>query len=385
MEYTTKKGKDEIEFEIKFTPAEWENAVENTYKKDGKKYSAPGFRKGKVPRKVIEKQHGEDVFHQESITDLFIEAYKKIIQENLDFEPMEPPIIDPQVTDTLVIKGSVGTLPEFKLGKYKGLEIEKSKISVDERHIDDYIKRMCTLRVRFVDAPEKHKLELGDLAIIDFTGSVDGVKFPGGTALNYELELGSNSFIDSFEEQLVGKTSGESLDVKVKFPEKYHEKTLAGKAAVFAVKIKSAKVRELPELNDKLASELSEFKTVDDWRASIKSRLQDQSERHAARYDEESLIKAVLSQTKIDIPEKMIKNQIEIQLQDLWYHLNQSGATMDIYLQYIGKTREEFDKDQEKMAAHIVKTRLVFDAIAKAENLEHDFKAIITFLKSVSK
>jgi len=210
---------------------------------------------------------------------------------------------------------------------------------------------------------------MGDIAVINFIGTVDGVAFQGGTADDYELEIGSNSFIDTYEQQLVGKKAEESLDVKVKFPENYHAKELAGKPAVFATTITAIKVKELPELNDELASEISEFKTLVEWRTDIKSKIQQESEKQAVKQDEEALIAKVVSETKIEVPQKMIDGQVQNQLADLEYRLAQQGANLEVYAQYLGKTMDEFNKEQAEIAAHIIKTRLIFDAVAKIENI----------------
>ncbi|MCL2587374.1 MAG: trigger factor [Firmicutes bacterium] len=364
------KKQGQAEFEMNFPIIEWEKALEKAYQKDGKQFAVAGFRKGKVPRKTIEKNYGADIFWETAIGELFSPMYSKMLDDNTDINPIEYPTIDPRVDENgLFIKGTVATQPEFTLGKYKGLEVKKTKVTVEDKHVEDYLERMRTVRARLVNAPNGHKIVMGDIAVINFIGTVDGVAFQGGTADDYELEIGSNSFIDTYEQQLVGKKAEESLDVKVKFPENYHAKELAGKPAVFATTITAIKVKELPELNDELASEISEFKTLVEWRTDIKSKIQQESEKQAVKQDEEALIAKVVSETKIEVPQKMIDGQVQNQLADLEYRLAQQGANLEVYAQYLGKTMDEFNKEQAEIAAHIIKTRLIFDAVAKIENI----------------
>ena len=385
MDYVINKEKDQAVFEIKFSKSEWEKALDVAAKKDGAKMSAPGFRKGKVPRGTLEKMYGTDVFYETAVGDLFTPAYTKMMDDNAEISPAGWPTISTDVTDGLVIKGRVAVMPEFKLGKYKGLEVKKTVITVEDKHVDDYLDRMRQMRARLVDAPSGHGIATGDIAVIDFVGTVDGVEFPGGASKNYELEIGSNSFIDTFETQLVGKSVGESLDVKVTFPKNYHAAELAGKPAVFSVTINDVKIKEVPELDDELASKISEFKTIAEWRADTKQRIQQESERQAAGADEEALIAKVVGETKIDVPDAMIQEQIDTQVGDLEARLKPQGVDIEFYLQYAGMTREQFDTEQRNMAVHVIKTRLVFDAIAKAENLKQNFDEIVTFLRANNK
>jgi len=391
MEYKITKSSGEASFEIKFSDQEWEAALEAAAKKDAGKYTLPGFRKGKVPRGVIEKNFGKDVFFDTAINALFPPAFGKILDENKNIVPVQYPEVSAVFKDAhVVIKGTVITRPEFELGKYKGLTIPRTKVVIEDKHIDEYLERMRSVRARVVDASKGHKLVLGDIAIINFVGSINGTPFPGGTAENYELELGSNSFIDTFETQLVGRVVGDTTDVKVSFPKNYHAIDLAGKSAVFNVTVNGIKVKELPIIDDTLASEISEFKTLKEWRDDIKSKMQQESDNHAKRQDEDQLITKVVEETKIDLPEKLVQAQIEHQIQEFEHRLSHQSATLDGYLEYAGMSHDEFQKTQRETAVHICKTRLVFEEIIKVEKLKTDtnpeieFNKIIEFLKSVN-
>ena len=371
MEINVELSQGSMKFDIEFTPEQWEVALESAYKKEGKKYAVPGFRKGKVPRKVIEKNMGADIFWDSAIGDLFVGAYKQILSENEAIEPIAHPSIHPEIKDGILkIKGSVDILPEFTLGKYTGVEIKKTPVLVEDKHVNEYLERMRNIRARQVEAGEGHKLAIGDIAVIDFVGSINGVEFQGGKGTDYELELGSGSFIDTFEKQLVGKKAGESVDVNVSFPKNYHAKELAGAPAKFAVTIKKVMVRELPKLDDDFARSVSEFDTLDLWKADILARISQETAKQAEQQDEDELITKIVDQTKIDVPNQMIENQLTGQLEDLEARLAQQGANLEVYAEYMGQTLEQLRVEQRKTAESVIRTRLVFDAIARAEKLE---------------
>lgn len=354
-----------------FSKQEWEAAVEASYKKNAKDFKIQGFRPGKAPRGVIEKNYGPEVFFEGAIHDLFVEAYKKVLTEDKDFNPIEHPSIDFKFTDEggINIEASVDTLPNFELGKYKGLEVKKDKANVDDKEVDNYLERVQKSRARQVKAEAGHKIQKGDIVNIDFAGSIDGVNFEGGTASGHELEIGSNSFIDTFEDQLIGKKIGDETDVKVTFPVNYHAKNLAGQPAKFAVKINEIKKSELPALDDTFASEVSEFKTLAEYKADIKKNLTSQAEFEIERINDEKLLDAVVDQTKLTPPRSMIDRQTDMANYDMEYRLSQSGLTMEMYANFMNMTMDEFNKKQSTQAARTVKTRLVLDKIAEAEKI----------------
>jgi len=371
MNYTVTKGKGNFELKITFDGKEWAEAVEKAYKKEAGRFKIAGFRKGKVPRSIIEKTYGTDVFHDGAVREIFFPAYHTILDEHKEIDPIDYPSLDFKVLDKgLEIIATIDVSPEFKLGKYTGLEIKKADVKVTDKDIDKYFDELRESRARQVEAKADHKIKNGDVANINFVGSVEGVEFPGGRADDYELEIGSNSFIDTFESQLVGKKKGDEINVNVTFPEKYHEPKLAGKAALFVVTINSIMQIELPTLDDDFAKDVSEYETMAELRKQTKKDMTIHMENENKKVNETNIIKEIVKNTKIELPEKMIERQLDMMMDTIETRLSQQGANLEIYAQYMNTTIEAIREQHRSEAEHIIKTRLIIDEVAKKEKID---------------
>ena len=372
MKYELKTLKDKkVEIEISLDAKEWETAIEDAYKKTKGKFNIHGFRKGAAPRKVIEKTYGPSIFFEDAIDGCFYRYYFEILQKETSVEPIDAPALSIKSIDEngLVIVATVECKPEVTLGDYKGLTIKKDAVKIGEKEVKAELDRMVSSRARFIEVSDR-AVENGDLATIDFSGSVDGVKFEGGTATDYDLEIGSHSFIDNFEDQIIGMNIGDKKDVNVTFPKNYHVDELKNKPAVFEVTVKAIKTKQLPELNDEFASEVSEFETLADLKADIKTKLTEQAEHEAMHKQEADLIDAVTANAKVEVPEVMVEHQIDDFINEFEYRLGYQGLRLEDYLKYLGQTMEELRASRKEDAAKSVKTRLVLEAIVKAENLD---------------
>ena len=372
MKYELKTLKDKkVEIEISLDAKEWESAIEDAYKKTKGKFNIHGFRKGAAPRKVIEKTYGPSIFFEDAIDGCFYRYYFEILQKETSVEPIDAPALSIKSIDEngLVIVATVECKPEVTLGDYKGLTIKKDEVKIGEKEVKAELDRMVSSRARFIEVSDR-AVENGDLATIDFSGSIDGVKFEGGTATDYDLEIGSHSFIDNFEDQVVGMNIGDKKDVNVTFPKNYHVEELKNKPAVFEVTVKAIKTKQLPELNDEFASEVSEFETLADLKADIKTKLTEQAEHEAMHKQEADLIDAVTANAKVEVPEVMVEHQIDDFINEFEYRLGYQGLKLEDYLKYLGQTMEELRASRKEDAAKSVKTRLVLEAIVKAENLD---------------
>jgi len=372
MQLKETKSKDKIILEFLFDKAGWEAEIDGAYAATAGKYSVQGFRKGKAPRGVIEKNYGSDIFAEEALKNAFTREYNKFINANSEVKPIDYPTVK-EFTEAndggMKIVAEILIEPEFTLGKYTGFEAKQKTKAVTDKDIDNYLQESAKARMRQVAAEKNHKIKNGDIAVIDFTGSVDGVEFEGGKGEKYELEIGSKSFIDSFEEQLVGLTIGDKKDVFVKFPKEYHAPNLAGADAKFEVKINNVLVKQFPEINDQFAKESSEFENLLEWKKQIKENLA-QAEVNKAKSDAEfELLKQVTDATKIDIPERMVEIQLEYILNDINRRLSMQGLNIEMYAQYTGTTIEKMREEQRENAYRSVKARLVFDAIAQKEKI----------------
>ena len=372
MEKTFKQDKTNATFELAFTPAEFETAQEEAYKTEGKKYRVHGFRAGKAPRKMIEQTYGGGVFIEPAIDNLFRKGYKEVLEAYPDFEPIAPPELDFDMPESggVILKGTVETIPQFKLGKYTGIEVKKTEIKITDKEVDGFIEKQRTDRARKVDAPEGHKIKKGDTANINFLGTIDGVAFNGGTAEGFDLEIGSNSFIDTFEDQLIGLTVGAEKDVVVTFPKQYHSKDLAGKPANFAVKINKISQTEIPALDDKFVTDVSEFKTVAEYRADTKEKLEKSAEIEATQANEDNIISAIVKETKLDIPEKMVERQLDMMMDNINRRLSMQGFNLELFAQMQGTTVDAIREQHRETAINTIKTRLVMDEIAKVEKIK---------------
>lgn len=373
MNYQVEKKEGSVKFTFTVSHDEWESEIEQTYLKTKGKYSVPGFRKGHATRKMIENFYGQSVFFDDAINNCVRKGYSKALDENEDIFPVDEPQVDIAKFDDkeLVFTVEVVVKPEVQLGKYTGIKLDKVEYTVKQSDIKAELERARERLSRNEEVSDR-ALENGDTANIDYSGSVDGVKFAGGTAEKQDLVIGSKTFIPGFEEQLIGMNVGDSKDITVKFPEEYHAKDLAGKDAVFAVKLNSITVKVLPELNDAFAQEASKFDTLAEYKEDIKKTLTENAKARAEAENENNLIKAIVDDAKVEIPDAMIETQLDYIVQDFSYRLSYAyrGMKFEDYLKYSGTTMEEFRKDRREEALNTVKTRLTLEAVIKAANIE---------------
>lgn len=369
IEKTEQKNEVKLEFSIE---AElFDNAIKTVYNKNAKYFNIPGFRKGKAPMNIVEKYYGKEIFYEDAFNEVVPEIFDKEVKEN-NLEVVSKPQIDivqMEQGKDLIFTAIVQTKPEVNLGKYKGIEVEKVEYNVSDEDIEHELGHMAEKNARLVTV-EDRPVESGDITVIDFEGFVDGKAFEGGKAEGHELTIGSNTFIPGFEDQIIGMKIDEEKDVNVKFPEKYFSEELAGKDATFKVKLHEIKKKEMPTIDDELAKDVSEFDTLAELKADIKSKLEKENETRAKYETEDAVIKAVAENTEIDIPSGMIDAEIENNIKDVENRLSYQGATLDQYLSMMGKTMEEFKNEYKPQAEQTVKQRLVLDAVAIAENIE---------------
>lgn len=373
MNYQVEKKEGTVKFTFTVSHDEWESEIEQTYLKTKGKYSVPGFRKGHATRKMIENFYGQSVFFDDAINNCVRKGYSKALDENEDIFPVDEPQVDIAKFDDkeLVFTVEVVVKPEVQLGKYTGIKLDKVEYTVKQSDVKAELERARERLSRNEEVSDR-ALKNGDTANIDYSGSVDGVKFVGGTAEKQDLVIGSKTFIPGFEEQLIGMNVGDSKDITVKFPEEYHAKDLAGKDAVFAVKLNSITVKVLPELNDAFAQEASKFDTLAEYKEDIKKTLTENAKSRAEAENENNLIKAIVDDAKVEIPDAMIETQLDYIVQDFSYRLSYAyrGMKFEDYLKYSGTTMEEFRKDRREEALNTVKTRLTLEAVIKAANIE---------------
>ncbi len=369
IEKTEQKNEVKLEFSIE---AEiFNNAIKTVYNKNAKYFNIPGFRKGKAPMNIVEKYYGKEIFYEDAFNEVVPEIFDKEVKEN-NLEVVSKPQIDivqMEKGKDLIFTAIVQTKPEVNLGKYKGIEVEKVEYNVSDEDVEHELGHMAEKNARLITV-EDRPVESGDITVIDFEGSVDGVPFEGGKAEGHELTIGSNTFIPGFEDQIIGMKIEEERDIKVTFPEKYFSEELAGKDAVFKVKLHEIKKKELPPIDDELAKDVSEFDTLAELKADIKAKIEKENETRAKYETEDAIIKAVAENTEIDIPSGMIDTEIENNIKDVEGRLSYQGATLDQYLSMMGKTMEEFKNEYKPQAETTVKQRLVLDAVAIAENIE---------------
>ena len=363
------KEKNNLEVEIVISEKKWEESLQKAYEETKNKYSVQGFRRGKAPRKVIEKQYGESVFFDYALEIAFADEYNEFLDKNLEIEPIAQPDVRIEKFEKsgIVLVASAPLMPEVELGSYTGLTVERGKEKVKKADVEAELKSVAERQARFVESTKP--AELGDFATIDFAGSVDGEIFEGGTAQGYRLELGSHSFIDNFEDQLVGTTVGEEKDVNVTFPENYHEKSLAGKKAVFKVVVQKIEKKEIPEITDEFAANVSEFENLEDYKKDIEKRLSQKLEQEKERKVENDLLEKIVEASKVEIPEILIERQLDIFIRDLETRLSFQGLKLEEYLDYVGTNVSDLRKERREQAEQTVKTRLVLEALVKKENM----------------
>ena len=362
---------NEVKLEITIEAEKFENAMKKVYFQNAKYFNIPGFRKGKAPMNIVEKYYGAQIFYEDAFNEVATESYDEALAEN-KIEAVSRPEVDilqMEKGKDVIFTAVVQTKPEVELGKYKGVEIVKVEYKVEEKDIEHELGHMQEHNSRLVTI-EDRALENGDISTIDFEGFVDGVAFEGGKAEGHELEIGSGSFIPGFEDQLVGMKIDEEKEINVKFPEEYFSKELAGKDAVFKVKLHAIKKKELPELDDEFAKDVSEFDTLAELKASIKEKLEKSNAQRAKYETEEAAMKAVCEDAKLDIPTGMIELEVDNMMKDFEQRLSYQGLNLEQYLKMIGRTEEEMRKEYEPQATEAIKSRLVLEAIINAEKIE---------------
>ena len=362
---------NEVKLEITIEAEKFENAIKKVYFQSAKYFNIPGFRKGKAPQNIVERYYGKEIFYEDAFNDLVPEEYEKALSDNKIDAVSRPEIdiIKMEKGQDLVFTATVQTKPEVKLGKYKGIEIEKIEYNVKDEDIQAELIDMQDKNSRLVTV-EDRAAEDGDTATIDFEGFVDGEAFEGGKAENHDLVLGSGSFIPGFEDQVIGMKIDEEKDVKVTFPKEYFSKELAGKEATFKVKLHELKKKELPELDDEFAKDVSEFDTIEELKNSIKERLENQNKDREKYEKQDAAIRAVVETIEVDIPSGMIEMETENMMKDFEQRISYQGLKMEQYLKMMGKTESEFKKEYEPQAIEAIKSRLAIEAIVKAEKLE---------------
>lgn len=386
MNVTVERVENEATLKITAPAAEVNAGYKKAVQKIADQANIPGFRKGKAPRAIIEMHYGKEAVKQEAFEIVANKAYS----EALDQEKLIP-VSDPKVEESTFEEGKdmeltikVTLKPEPELGEYKGLHVEKKEVEVTDEQVDAQIKDMMGRDAKMVVAEEGAVIEKGDFAIIDFAGTVDGEPFSGGEGKGYPLEVGSNSFIPGFEDQLVGLSKGDSTDVEVTFPEDYFVKDLAGKEAIFKVNIQDVKRKELPELNDEYIASKTDFKTVEELRANYKERMQKAAEANAKAEYEHELIDLAVANAKFSVPEIMIEDKISQMVEEMKMSLESRKMSLDMYMQYTGLDMAKIRENQRPVAEENVKTDLVLDAIAKAEDIQVDMADVDAEIAAIS-
>lgn len=379
------ENKNEVKLTFNIEAEKFEEAMKKVYAKTAKYFNIPGFRKGKAPMQLVERQYGSAIFYEDAFNELVPEIYDNAIKEN-NVEAVSKPNIDivqMEKGKELIFTAVVETKPEVELGKYKGIEIKKIEYTTSDKDIEHELGHMAERNARLVSV-EDRAVENGDITTIDFEGSIDGVAFEGGKAENHELEIGSHTFINGFEDQIVGMKLEEEKDIKVKFPDDYFSKDLAGKDAVFKVKLHEIKKKELPKMDDEFAKDVSEFDTLAELKNSIKEKLDTQNVEKAKYETESEAIKAVCDNAKLDIPNGMVEVEIDNMMKDMETRLSYQGLNMHQYLQMMNKTENDIRDNFKEQARESIKTRLVLEAIVKAEKIEATPEEITEKIKEMA-
>ncbi len=378
--------KNLVKLTFEVSAEEFDKAINQVYKKNANKFNIPGYRKGKAPRKIVEKYYTEAVFYDEAINSVLPAAYEAALEES-GAESVARPEIDVEEIKTgepVVFTALVTTKPEVTLGEYKGIEVDKIDYTVTDEDVQKDIEAAQKKNARLITVDDR-AVENGDIAVIDFEGFVDDVAFDGGKGEDYELEIGSGTFIPGFEEQLVGAETDADVDVKVTFPEEYHAENLAGKDAVFKVKVKEIKKRELPELDDDFASEVSEFDTMDEYKADVRKKLEEAAQNKAKTETENAIIDKAIENAEFDIPDAMVEAQIDNIVNDFAQRIAYQGMNLDMYMQYTGQTMETFRAQFTEQAKKQISGSLVLEAIQKAEGIEAGPEEVELHLVDMSK
>ena len=366
-----------VKFSIEFTADEFKDAINKAYLANRGKFSIDGFRKGKAPRKIIENYYGHDVFWDEALNNLLENGYYDAVKE-MDIEVIAQPSLDsPEIKkdEPVVITGTVQVFPEVEVKDYKGLEIEKFATVIGDKEVQEELERVQKSQAR-MEAVEGRKTENGDTVIIDFEGSIDGETFAGGTAENFELKLGSGQFIPGFEEQLEGKEAGEEVEVNVVFPGDYHAEELAGRPALFKCKIHEIKKEVLPEIDDELASDVSEFETLEEYKADLREKLQKNADERDESMMKDRALEKLYEANEIEVPEVMIKNELDNMIYDMNQNLASQGLGLQQYMEWMGKTIDDIRNDAKPEAEKRVRTRILLKNLIRQENLKAEAEEI---------
>ena len=366
-----KLEKNMAKLTIEVSADDLEKALQSAYKKQKNKINLPGFRKGKVPRQMIEKMYGAEIFYDDAVNELMPKAYAEAYEEcELDIVSRpEVDVVQIEKGKPFIFTAEVALKPEVTLGEYKGLEVDKISTRVTQKEIEEKLKEEAEKNARTVTV-EDRAVENGDEVIMDFEGFVDGEAFEGGKGENYPLTIGSGSFIPGFEEQLIGAETEKEVEVKVTFPEDYHAEELKGKDAVFKCTVHEIKAKELPEIDDEFAAEVSEFDTLDEYKAELKAKIKEQKESEGKRKQEDQAVEKAVENASYEIPEAMITTNISQMEEDFARRMQSQGLTMEQYYQFTGMTEEKMAEEMRPQAVKRIETRLVLEAIAKAENIE---------------
>lgn len=380
------KNANEVKLELTIEATKFDEAIKKVYFKSAKYFNIPGFRKGKAPMQIVEKYYGKEIFYEDAFNELVPEELETALKEN-NIQAVSRPDIDvTQIAkgQDLIFTAVFQTKPEVKLGKYKGIEIKKVEYNVTDDDINHELSHMQEHNSRLITIDDR-AVENGDIAVIDFEGFVDGNAFEGGKAEGHELEIGSNTFIPGFEDQIVGMKNDEEKDINVKFPEEYFSKELAGKDATFKVKLHEIKKKELPNLDDEFAKDVSEFDTLEELKNSIKEKLEKQNADKAKYETQDAAIKAVCEDIKVDIPSGMIETEIDNMLKDIENRLSYQGLKLEQYFQMMGKKEEDVRKEYEPQAIEGIKSRLALEAIINAEKIEATDEEVNDKIKEMAK
>ncbi len=363
--------KNMVKLVIEATAEEFEAGLNTAYNKSKSKINVPGFRKGKAPRKIIEQLYGQEVFFEDAANAIIPDAYAKAcIESELDI------VSQPKISVTQLEKGKpfvfeaeVAVRPEVELGKYKGVEVSKADTEATDADVEEEIKKVAEQNSRTITV-EDRAVKDGDMTVIDFEGFVDGVAFEGGKGENYPLTIGSHSFIDNFEDQIIGMNIGDEKEINVTFPEDYHAEELKGKPATFKVSVKEIKEKQLPDIDDDFAQDVSDFDTLDEYKADLKKKIAERKEAEAKRQKETEAIEKIVADSKMDIPQAMIDTQVTRMAEDFAQRLQQQGLSLETYFKYTGLTAEKILDDMKPEAVKRIQNSLVLEAVAKAENIQ---------------
>ena len=379
-------GGSMVKLTLEISPEKFENAIRTVYNKQKKQISIPGFRKGKVPYQMVVRAYGKEVFYEDALNEVLPDEYQQAVEEN-NLDVMSRPNVNVDRIDEgqpVVVTCEVAIKPEVTLGEYKGLKKDQAPVEVTEDDVKEELDRVAKRNARTIEITDR-AVEDGDNVNIDYAGTIDGKAFDGGTAQGYDLKIGSHSFIDNFEEQLIGHSIGEELDVNVTFPENYHAADLAGKPAVFGVKINSIKAEELPEIDDEFAKDVSEFDTLEEYKEDLKKTITERKQKQAESELKNKLLDQVVSASTMDMPKAMVDEQCDQMINEYAQTLRYQGMDMNQYMKYTGTTMESLAASVRPEAEKRLKENLVLEAIAKAEGVEASDEDVEKELENMAK